>query len=481
MRDLPALVPSGSVPIRAPAPLDPELSYRFGPAKWQIRTLIAGLATLGIAALLIPLILTTALAWALFGVFFLLVLWRALLVLAGFARRMLDTPGAPEPPQALEWPIYSILIPLYQEAALVDQLAAALWRLDWPIDRLDIQVLLEADDAETLAAVKAARFPPGTRHIVVPPGGPRTKPHALNAGLATARGRFLTVYDAEDIPHPDQLIAAYDAFRRAPADTVCFQAPLIAENAQKSWLAAQWGLEYQVQFGLLLPALATYEMPLLIGGTSNHFRTSALQALGGWDAWNVTEDADLGMRIARAGMRCGTLQVPTGEDAPTGLFVWLRQRSRWIKGFMQTWLVLMREPRRTQRQMGTIPFLTMHLNLGGAILAPIAHAPCVLCLSFAVLAGDQNVGIFGLSLLIAALFVGALGDLLAPGDWTLSRVIALLTRPLYWPLLTVAAVRAIWELVVDPFFWAKTPHSPRAAESLTPCLIGSSASASPSP
>ena len=187
--------------------------------------------------------------------------------------------------------------------------------LNWPSDRLDIQILLEADDLATIAAAGQAAFPPNTRLQRVPAGGPRTKPNALNFGLSEAIGHYITIYDAEDIPHPDQLRAADQAFRTAPRDLVCVQAPLIGDP-QRSWIGAQWALEYAVQFGLLLPSLALYRMPLLIGGTSNHFRKDALQALGGWDSWNVTEDADLGMRIARAGLACGTISRPTFEDTP---------------------------------------------------------------------------------------------------------------------------------------------------------------------
>ena len=415
------------------------------------------------------------------GLFFGLVIWRGGLISGGGVRRFLDH-GKPVPatPSA-DLPIYSILIPLYREAALLPQIAASLASINWPIDRLDIQLLIEADDSSTLSAARAARLPPGTAITPIPPGGPRTKPNALNYGLARARGAFITVYDAEDLPHPDQLQTAFETFQSAPERIVCLQAPLIADNANQSWLAAQWGLDYRVQFGLMLPALSWLKLPILLGGTSNHFRTKALIELGGWDAWNVTEDADLGIRIARAGLDCGHIPAATDEDAPRRLNIWLAQRSRWIKGFMQTWLVLMRHPRRALRDLGPIRFLAAHLALIGAILAPLAFAPCLVLVGVILAIDPFEIGDVGVALIAASLGVSLLGDLLAPGPWNARRAIAMLTRLIYWPLHTFAAMRAVGELAKDPFFWAKTPHRPRNAYRPKGCSHTCSTGSSASP
>ncbi|MEO1552353.1 MAG: glycosyltransferase family 2 protein [Pseudomonadota bacterium] len=332
--------------------LGPELSFRSGLDASQSRGFTLAMAVLGLSLISYPMATLVILFWLLYLIFSLLLFWRGLLILVGACIRLTKRPAAPVRPPEGPAPVYTILVPLYKESRIVPQLAHALSQLNWPADRLDIQILLEADDPETLEAVRNAAFPPSTRVQTIPAGGPRTKPNALNYGLTEAVGRYITVYDAEDIPHPDQLLAAYHAFQLAPPDLVCVQAPLIGDAATGGWLGAQWALEYSVQFGLLLPSLALYRMPLLIGGTSNHFRKDALQALGGWDSWNVTEDADLGMRIARAGLISGTISPPTIETTPTRLSVWLAQRSRWIKGFTQTWLVLMRTPAKTRKQMG---------------------------------------------------------------------------------------------------------------------------------
>ncbi|MEO0607236.1 MAG: glycosyltransferase [Pseudomonadota bacterium] len=474
------------------ARLDATDSYLIGVTRPQKAVLKAVLASAGLFGLFQPILLCSGLAAALFGTFSLLIVWRGVLLVNGALRRLLWVePGsaprtAPSPASSpatgpeTERPLYSILIAAYQEAPLMPQLAAALSRLDWPPDRLDVLILLEAHDRATKRAAAQLPFPPGTRILTVPPGGPLTKPNALNYGLSQALGEFVVIYDVEDLPAPDQLQRAHNLFVKAPDELVCLQARLQADNPKASWLAAQWALDYDLQFGLLLPGAALHKLPLLLGGTSNHFRRRALADLGGWDAYNVTEDADLGMRIARAGLRTQTFTSVTLEDAPVAWRIWLPQRGRWIKGYIQTWLVLMRAPGRTLKEMGGLNFLVMQLSLGGAILTPLSHAFLALLVLTAALSRDLAIGQAGLILLLAGYIVSLLVDLAAPGAWSWHRGVAVLTKPLYWPLLSLAAGLAIWDLAKRPHFWAKTPHTPRYtgrdAEPDPNCSTGSSAS-----
>lgn len=231
-------------------------------------------------------------------------------------------------------PIYTVMVALYREASVVPQLIAALNALDWPRSLLDVKLVCEADDHDTLDAIRQARPGPHIEVVEVPAMAPRTKPKALTYALAGARGEFLTIYDAEDRPHPQQLREAYHSFRLGPTDLACLQAPLVIGNAGESWISAIFALEYSALFRRLLPALGFYRLPLPLGGTSNHFKTSLLRASGGWDPYNVTEDADLGMRLCRMGYRSSTLTLPTYEDAPTSFPVWLAQRTRWYKGWL---------------------------------------------------------------------------------------------------------------------------------------------------
>ena len=457
-----------------PAPIS-DLSFRTGvpPHQRAILNLVTG--AIGIATLLQPVLSAIVLSSALFLVFSLLVTWRLFLVLVGVFARCLGHADKIDVPDVTGLPVFTILIAAYHEAALMDQLAKALHGLNWPDENTQILLLLESHDEATIEAAQRANFPISTTILQVPPGGPRTKPNALNFGLRRARGDYVGIFDVEDAPHPDQLLAAFNAFDHAPAEVVCVQAPLRADNGDASWIAAQWALDYDVQFSLLIPGLSVYRMPILLGGTSNYIRRDALLALGAWDAWNVTEDADLGMRLARANLRTASIATPTFETAPGTLPVWLAQRTRWLKGFLQTWLVLMRQPGQTLRQMGLVPFLVMQLTLGGALIAPLANAPSVLLAAIAFFSGQMAIGAFGLALLIAGLSVCFIGDILAPGRWSAQRMTAILTRPFYWPLHSLAAYRAVSELAIRPFFWAKTPHHPRDVEKVSFYSTGSSA------
>ena len=372
-------------------------------------------------------------------------------------------------------PVYTVLVALYHEAEMVGQLLTALGRLRWPRGKLEIRLICEADDRETINAIHALRPPANVEVLEVPPGKPRTKPRALNFALQTCRGKYVCLYDAEDRPHPDQLIEAYQTFRRSPAELACLQAPLIVTNGDEHWLARQFAFEYAALFRGLLRYLSVHRAILPLGGTSNHFRRDALDEVCGWDPYNVTEDADLGVRMARAGYRSATIESPTLEDGPASFRDWLPQRTRWLKGWMVCWLVHNRHPFRLWRELGTRSFLIaqillcgiagsalllpiMLLNLGWLVgqwlLQPSSGAPFLLALHF--------LDIASISLCLAAhLRLGSAAA--APlerrafgGIWT--------AVPAYWLLQSLAAWRAVFHLVLQkPHEWEKTNHRPTLA------------------
>ncbi len=235
-------------------------------------------------------------------------------------------------------PVYTVAIALYREAAAVPGLIAALRNLNYPLEKLDIKLVIEPDDFETRRAIDRLQLGPPFEIIIAPDYGPRTKPKALNAALPFARGTFVAVFDAEDRPEPDQLRLALDAFAAGDERLACVQARLTIDNTADSWLTRLFTAEYAGLFDVFLPGLATWRLPLPLGGSSNHFRTSVLRQIGAWDPYNVTEDADLGMRLARFGYRTAVIPSTTYEEAPARFGPWLRQRTRWFKGWMQTWL-----------------------------------------------------------------------------------------------------------------------------------------------
>ncbi len=430
----------------------PALSAAPGQALISAR-LRRAVAMLGLFGLIAPTVFLSLISFAAF-VFFTAALIFRLAVMIAAPRRAppIQTDAAPL------LPVYTLLIALNDEAACMAQLSAALRALDYPADRLDVKLLIETGDTLTADAIEHQLWPPGTELHVVPPGLPRTKPRALNYGLSFARGAYVVVYDAEDRPDPQQLKAVVAAFAKGPAHLACVQAPLVGVPRHGLWLEQAWSLEYASQFGQVLPGLARFGLPMALGGTSNHFRRRALIDAGGWDAWNVTEDADLGLRLARLGKSVGMVAPPTLEAPPEALGVWLAQRSRWLKGFLVTWLVLMRNPARLWRELGSRRFLALQLTLGGAILAALLHGPWAVFVVMGLVMGELD---WTTPMFIAALISGALSlgaAFCAPGRKGFARLGLVLTLPLYWPLQSIAMARAVYGLFSAPQYWAKTPH-----------------------
>jgi cellulose synthase/poly-beta-1,6-N-acetylglucosamine synthase-like glycosyltransferase len=388
----------------------------------------------------------------------------ACLVGLGFGARVNDA-AAERDDRRL--PRYTVLVPVYREANVIGELMANLGALDYPAEKLEVLVLLESDDTETIEAARASRPPATVRLVIVPDAQPKTKPKACNVGLFLARGDLLVIYDAEDRPDPQQLRKAVAAFEKAGADTICMQARLRYWNYTTNVLTRMFSLEYGYWFGTMLPGLDRMALPIPLGGTSNHFRVPELRALIGWDPHNVTEDADLGLRAAVEGYRVGVIDSDTEEEACAELRPWIRQRTRWIKGYMQTALVHLRSPRRLVHQVGVIDAFGFLLLIAGTpvtfLLAPVMWAGTAAWYAF----GEPqlpmlNSGVFWTIALIN-LIVGN-GIMIALNVIAAIRVqgwrsapFALL-NPLYWVLHSVAAWRALVQLIRNPFYWEKTPH-----------------------
>ncbi len=359
-------------------------------------------------------------------------------------------------------PIYTILVPLFKEAHMLSALVDHLRALDWPRDKLDIKIILEEVDDATRAAATELKLEPPFEVVIVPDYFPRTKAKACNYALFSARGEFVTIYDAEDRPRADQLRCAWDIFRVAPRELACLQAPLRFFNADKNWLARQFAIEYILQFMFFLPFIIRMNLPIFLGGSSNHFRLEVLRELQGWDAYNVTEDADIGLRLARRGYSCAMLPSTTEEEAVYQLGNWISQRSRWIKGWLQTWLVAMRAPRVLWREIGWRGFIFLQLLVPVYILALFVHLltwPTLL-----ILMPDQ-VGWIALIILVTYGLISLAaqyGCRRTPiiVDRQLSRQCWLMS--FYWLLMGIAACRALFYLVFDPFYWDKTDHGEAA-------------------
>lgn len=364
-------------------------------------------------------------------------------------------------------PTYSILVALHDEGDQVPDLVRALGDLDWPRAKLDIKLVCEADDRNTLEAIERCGLPPFMEVVHVPPSQPRTKPKALSFALPLVRGEYVVLYDAEDRPDRGQLRAAYSAFQRADERTACVQARLVIDNAEASLLTRMFAIEYAVLFDGLLPALSRLGGPVPLGGTSNHIRTEALREVGGWDPYNVTEDADLGIRLRRHGYRTATIRSPTFEEAPARFGPWFRQRTRWLKGWMQTSLVHMRRPVHVWRELGTLGFLVFLFFSMGLPLVALAHvvyaAQITVRTSLWLLdvtplwLGALDVIDFAIVIAGYAAFL-VLASRILPLRGHSALLPYLVFLPLYWIAISVAAWRALWQLTREPHRWEKTPH-----------------------
>jgi cellulose synthase/poly-beta-1,6-N-acetylglucosamine synthase-like glycosyltransferase len=358
-------------------------------------------------------------------------------------------------------PVYTIIVALYREAASVADLVRALNALDYPREKLDLKFAIEPDDMQTWAAIERLHLPAPYEVITAPDVGPRTKPKALNAALPFARGSFVVVYDAEDRPDSDQLRRALTVFLHSDERLACVQARLAIDNTRDSWLTRMCTAEYAGLFDVLLPGLAAWKLPLPLGGTSNHFDTAVLRRIGAWDPYNVTEDADLGMRLARCGYHTAVISSSTQEEAPARFPAWLRQRTRWFKGWMQTYIVHMRRPGRLFRELGAAGFATFQLVVGGTVLAALVHPFFLAEILYRAVVGDMDVLFAALPATTIAsgyLAAGVLGLLGLKRRGLLNSGWVLLSVPAHWLLLSLAAWRALYQLARDPYRWEKTEH-----------------------
>ncbi|WP_093178970.1 glycosyltransferase [Pseudovibrio sp. Tun.PSC04-5.I4] len=368
-------------------------------------------------------------------------------------------------PNITNWPQYTVLVPLYKEAAICRQLVDALEALDYPKEALDIIFLVEQEDDLTQKHLRKL-LKMSMRMIVLPSGKPQTKPRALSVGLAATKSEFVTVFDAEDRPEPQQLKKAICQFALEGHDVSCLQASLSIDHAEDKWLVRQFAFEYSALFDVFLPFLSRRNLLLPLGGTSNHFRVSALRKVGGWDPFNVTEDADLAVRFARHGFNTKTLKSTTYEEAPLTLTAWLHQRTRWHKGWIQTLAVHLRNPVLTYQQLGFKNFAMLLLMFMGGMLCLWA-APLTVVAFTRILWNYHQIGaealngfsiyalfcfLFGLGGTVATVLQGSAKRKFRP------TLLEILSIPLYWVLGCIASYKALIEFFVKPHYWRKTEH-----------------------
>ncbi len=366
-------------------------------------------------------------------------------------------------------PIYTIFIPLYKEKKMVlATLFRSIRHLQYPKHKLDVKILIEQDDESTIEILKSLSLPSYCELIYIPIGEPRTKAKACNYGLKFARGEYLTLYDAEDKPDPNQLYIALASFmQHKDSNLACVQGRLNFFNANENWLTRMFSIEYTYWFDLLLPALEHLRTPIPLGGTSNHFKTSILKKIDAWDPYNVAEDADIGIRLARLGYTARVIPSTTYEEANCQLLNWLKQRTRWVKGYMQTFIVHMRNPFQLWRAIGTPGLIGFILFVGGTIVSNLSILILWVIFFILLLPSPSNLSyLFPEYIIHLAWFnfiVGTLGVVILNVLGILRRkkyalLLSAITAPIYWLLMSLASYRALYQLFFNPSYWDKTEH-----------------------
>jgi cellulose synthase/poly-beta-1,6-N-acetylglucosamine synthase-like glycosyltransferase len=375
-------------------------------------------------------------------------------------------------------PVYTILVPMYKESQIIPYLLGNIEQLDYPKAKLDVRLLIEEDDVEAQELLQSMDLPAYYTTIVVPHSLPKTKPKACNYGLIRARGEYVVIYDAEDRPDSDQLKKVHAAFVQGPDNLACIQAKLNYFNSDQNLLTRWFTHEYSMWFELLLPGVMQLNIPIPLGGTSNHFKMSVLKEINAWDPYNVTEDADLGIRLYKSGYTTAIVDSRTWEEANSRTGNWIRQRSRWIKGYMQTWLVHMRNPFRLWREIGPRGFWGFQVMVLATPMLPLLNPIYwVMILLWYGWHADWIPQFFPGPIYYMAAAEFMLGNFLfvfsnvAGVYWVIYELekrqqyvfsyslvkFALLT-PVYWVLMSLAAVKAAWQLITKPFYWEKTTH-----------------------
>ncbi len=368
-----------------------------------------------------------------------------------------------------DWPTYTIFCPLYKEWEVLPQFLKAIQNIDYPKDKLQVLLLLEEDDIKTVSEASMMNLPPYLEIVVVPHSKPKTKPKACNYGLQFARGEYCVIYDAEDVPDKYQLKKAVMAFEKLGHKTGCVQAKLSFYNAHQNLLTKLFAADYSLWFNLVLTGLQSINAPIPLGGTSNHFKTSVLKNLGAWDSFNVTEDADLGIRLAKNGLTTAIIDSVTMEEATSGVLNWFKQRTRWIKGYLQTYLVHTREF-KVRSVIELKSWLCFQIIVGGKLLSlfinPLMWMLTLVYFAFRATLGPVIETLFFTPVFYAGVISLVLGNFLymyylmlgltRAKEWNL--IIFALVTPIYWLMISISAFMAIHELITRPFHWNKTKH-----------------------
>lgn len=365
---------------------------------------------------------------------------------------------------------YNIIVPLYNEEKEVTcQNITSLTSLNFDSDNLNIIYALEEEDKQSLLHFQGLCdiIPEQMIYITIPKTLPKTKPKASNYALSFCFGEFVVIYDAEDIPDPDQLIKSVKQFKQESENTACLQAKLNYYNHSENLLTKLFSIEYGLWFNYLVCGLATKNSFIPLGGTSNHFKLEILKKIGKWDAFNVTEDADIGARLSFLGYRVGWLDSLTLEESPIGISNWLKQRARWIKGYLQTLFVHSLNHSTIFSKSNTWKLIELHFYVGFSALTFLMLPINFLLIAFSSFLSNASsisfiayfISYGSLALTTISFFIGQVIYFQSQNKKiTICDIIISFIFPIYFILHSIAAYLALYQLITKPIAWNRTKH-----------------------
>lgn len=368
-----------------------------------------------------------------------------------------------------ELPVVSVFIPLYHENEIIPQIFRYITDFDYPQDKLDIIFILESTDTETAKAFIDMHPPAHFKALLSPDVEPKTKPKAMNVAFKEARGDVLVIFDAEVLPERDQIKRAVATFKRFP-EAKYLHTRMDVYNAEENWITKLYTAEFCYFYHYLMPGLIESKYPVPISGHSTYFRKEVIEKVGAWDAYNVAEDCDIGIRIYRKGFGSGAmLDSHTWEQSTTTIPTWVRQRTRWIQGFIQTSMVQLRYPLLLKRELGSWKNFLVFLFLvpGNVVLNMLnmfqwvmfiiwntTHAP------FLQVAYSGIVLYLATTCFLVGNFLFTFFSMYGLYERKHFRIVPWATLSFaYWIMLGIATFRAALHLFLHPHKWDHTKHS----------------------
>jgi cellulose synthase/poly-beta-1,6-N-acetylglucosamine synthase-like glycosyltransferase len=366
-------------------------------------------------------------------------------------------------------PKYAIFLPCRNEKiGVIKKLIENIDNINYPKDKLDVMLLIDQDD-DYLEEALNLELPNHFRIISASVGFPFTKPKVTNLGLALTDAKYGVIYDSEDRPDRNQLMDVVSEFNQ-DSDLVCVQCRLHYTNKKNNLLTRFFNLEYLNWFGLTIHGLSKAQLsdyPVIpLGGTSNHYDLEVLKSMGGHDAYNITEDAALGVHFALENKKIKTINSVTEELAVDELWTWIKQRTRWNLGHLITYVVFSRNFNENFKKLGAVRYLNLVLVLLGNFIVPFI-TPLLFTIFildfFGYGAGETFIKNLPYITLIGNYLLIVISHALA--SIMLQRgknLILCLLQPFYYLLHSVASWRALYKFFTAPTVWEKTNHKESA-------------------